>query len=127
MVTCLQIRLRRAAHDSEVVFDLLPTTAGQERYDGLLVQSVVGEEGIDVARVPLNVFRDFIDRGVPYVMNGIMVFLLKKGYLKGQDGEELVDVSTYIANAVLFPSPNLGRDVVVHGYLGLGANVFGNG
>ena len=127
MVTCLQIRLRRAAHDGEVVFDLLPTTAGQERYDGLLVQSVVGEEGIDVARVPLNVFRDFIDRGVPYVMDGIMVFLLKKRYLKGQDGEELVDVSTYIANAVLFPSPNLGRDVVVHGYLGLGANVFGNG
>ena len=49
-----------------------------------------------------------------------MVLALEEIDLEGQDGEECVDIALDILDAVLLPCPDLGRDVIINGYVCLG-------
>ena len=44
-----------------------------------------------------------------------MVLLFEKIHFEGQDGEEFVDITTDILDAVFLPSPDLRRDIVIDG------------
>ena len=44
-----------------------------------------------------------------------MVFLLKELHLEGQNREELVNIALNSLDAVLFPCPYLGGDIIIDG------------
>ena len=54
------------------------------------------------------------------------MFFLKEFNFERQYREQLVYIALDIFNAMLFPRPNLGRNVVVDRYVGILMNIFGN-
>ena len=57
-----------------------------------------------------------IYRRISHIMNGISMSL-EKSYLKRKYGKKLVHISFYILDPILFPCPNLGRDIIINRYL----------
>ena len=55
-----------------------------------------------------------------------MVLLLKEIHLEGENGEEFVDITTDVLDAVLLPSPDLRGDVVIDGDVCPRFYIFGN-
>ena len=62
-------------------------------------------------------FSDFIGGGVADIMDGIVVLAFEEIDLEGQDGEEFIDIAFDVLDAILLPRPDLGRDVIINGYV----------
>ena len=114
-------------HCGEVVLDLLTAGAGKEgndlrRHGDTVVRRceiTICLMGILVPPYPRTSappkLPHFIRRGITHIMNGIVMLLLEEIHLEGQDGEELVNIATDVLDAVLLPSPDLWRDVIIDG------------
>ncbi len=112
-------------HGRQIIFDFLKSASSQQSNYWLISQLIT----IHKVRLFLTIFSlklpDLVCRRVPHIMNGVMMLLLKERNLEWKDGEQLIHIAFNVFDTILFPSPNLRRDIVEHRYMSVTMHIFG--
>ena len=65
-----------------------------------------------------------ISSWIAYIMNGVMVFLFEKRHLERKNGKKFVNVTLNVFDTILFPSPDLWRNIIIDRNICLGFYIF---
>ena len=106
-------------HDGQVLFDFLYAAAGHDG-DHWLRWLFLKESPL------LTILCNGIYAWITYVMDRVVVLLLKEIHLKGENAEQFIHIAADTLDAVFFPGPDFRRDIVVHRNLAVLFHVFGN-
>ena len=114
-------------HRGQIVFNFLQSATGKQGDDGPAgIPFVPATEALERFFVVGKEASNLVCRGIPYVMDGIMMPIFEKRHFERQDGKELIDIAFNAFDAVFFPRPDLWRYVIIDGNASVGPKKLGD-